>query len=135
MGSVGTASAATLGLFLGIGGAVAYLAGVQGLREAQRLLRVGVPARALVKTAAGAGGVRPLLQFTTREGAVLEVYSPVPPSRARPLADGQEVDLAYDPLDPRQVVVRGRARLGLEYAFLALGGAAVLGALALFALL
>jgi hypothetical protein len=44
------------------------------------------------------------------------------------------VEVAYDPADPSQVLVRGRERLGLEYAFLGLGGAALIAALALLSL-
>jgi hypothetical protein len=128
------ANAATVfvALVAGVGGALAYAAGIRGLREATRLARVGVPAWALVKAAAGA--TRPLLLFATRDGRVLEVFSPVPSSRTLPLPDGARVEVAYDPADPSQVLVRGRERLGLEYAFLGLGGAALIAALALLSL-
>jgi hypothetical protein len=122
-----------VGLTAGIGGAAAYAAGVCGLRETARLARVGIPAWALVQ-AAGPGATRPLLLFATREGRVLEVCSPVPSSRSRPLPDGARVEVAYDPADPSQILLRGDERPGLEYAFLGLGGAALLAALALLSL-
>lgn len=118
------------------GGVVAYLAGAFGLRELRRLRRVGVSAWALVKCRPArpddlAGAVRPLLQFATKDGLVMEVFSPVCSSRSQPLVDGGRVLIAYDPVDPRQIIVRGRERVGLEYAFLALGAVAVLTGLTL----
>ncbi|MEV5506214.1 DUF3592 domain-containing protein [Streptomyces orinoci] len=121
-----------------LGGALAYLAGAFGLRESRRLRRVGVPARALVRhPPAGPddlpGEARPLLQFATEDGRIVEVFSPVPSSRSHPLPDGREVLIAYDPADPRNVLVRGRERYWPEYVLLALGAAAVLAGLTLLA--
>ncbi|MDH6580555.1 DUF3592 domain-containing protein [Kitasatospora sp. MAP5-34] len=121
-------------LFGLLGGAVAYLAGAAGLRESRRLRSLGVPVQALVRYRAPDPGdrtaaARPLLQFVTANGRVMEVFSPVPSTRAHTLVDGRRIPLRYDPADPRQVQVPGRERLGLEYAFLALGVAAALVAL------
>ncbi|MFI9721269.1 DUF3592 domain-containing protein [Streptomyces sp. NPDC052396] len=121
------------------GGALVYLAGAFGLRETRRLRRVGVPARALVRYPPGRpddlpGEGRPLLQFATEDGRIVELFSPVAASRSRPLEDGREVLIAYDPADPGRVLVPGRERTRLEYAFLGLGTMAVLTGLALLAM-
>lgn len=131
-----TALLAPLAVFAGIGGLTAYLAGAVGLRDSRRLRRVGVPVQALVRyrsLEAGdlTGSPRPLLQFTTLDDAVMEVFSPVPAARSQPLADGTLVWISYDPADPRQVAVRGRERGRLDVAFLALGSGALIGALIL----
>ncbi|MFF7636168.1 DUF3592 domain-containing protein [Kitasatospora sp. NPDC008050] len=127
---------ALLALNLLVGGVLAYLAGVAGLAETRRLRQVGVTASALVaRRASGADGPgRPLLQFATREGLVMEVLSPVGPSRAQPLTAGREVLVRYDPADPRQVLVQGRERTAIEYGFMAAGAVIVLTALTLAAL-
>jgi len=136
---MGVAAFLPLALFTGLGGLIAYLAGAVGLAEIRRLGRVGVPVEALVKRRPAdegdtAGASRPLLQFLTEEGRVMEVFSPVPPARLEPLADGSRVWVTYDPADPRRLMVRGRERRWLEYAFLGLGAVVVLGAFVLFAL-
>ncbi|MEE1788544.1 DUF3592 domain-containing protein [Streptomyces sp. SP17BM10] len=131
----GTAGFAVV-VFGGLGGVVAYLAGVVGLREGRRLRRVGVPVRALVRERVPApedrgSPPRPLLQFETEDGRVVEVFSPVPSTPRHPLPDGGYVALRYDPADPRQVLVEGRERRPLEYGFIALGLSMVLIALVL----
>ncbi|MEU8515395.1 DUF3592 domain-containing protein [Kitasatospora sp. NPDC048722] len=131
----GTAGFAVV-VFGGLGGVVAYLAGVVGLREVRRLRRVGVPVRALVRERVPApedraSPPRPLLQFETEDGRVVEVFSPVPSTPRHPLPDGGYVPLRYDPADPRQVLVEGRERRPLEYGFVALGLSMVLIALVL----
>jgi hypothetical protein len=123
-----------LGLFVGVGGIVAWLAGAAGLNEIDRLRRVGRHTSALVRYRAPraddrVGSPRPLLQFATDGGGVMEVFSPVPSSRSHALVDGERIAITYDPLDPRQVLVDGRERRWLEYCFLALGAVAVLAAL------
>jgi hypothetical protein len=112
------------GVFLGIGGIVAYLAGVVGLAEARRLGRDGRRVRALVRHRPGA--TRALLQFTTDDDRelVMEVFGPWG------LQDGHEVWLRYDPADPRDILVEGHEHRGRERAFIALGLAAILAALA-----
>lgn len=125
MGATAGAVAA-LAVFVGLGGLVAYLAGVAGLRDLQRLRRVGVPARALVRERVPgpedrSAVSRPLLQFTTEDGRVVEVFSPVPSSRRAPLVDGSYVTVRYDPANPRLILVAGRERRRLEYAFMGLG--------------
>lgn len=43
---------------------------------------------------------RPVLQFTTEDGRAMEVGSPVPASKRRPLADGSHMLVRYDPTIP-----------------------------------
>ncbi|MEU6170119.1 DUF3592 domain-containing protein [Streptomyces tanashiensis] len=122
--------------FLGLGGAFAHLVGALGLSRIHRLRREGVTVPALVRYRApgeedAASPRRPLLQFATLDGRVVEVVSPVPPSRTHPLVDGGEVSITYDPADPSQILVDGRERRGVEYAFLGCGAAVALGAMAL----
>lgn len=113
------------GVFLGVGGVVAYLAGIVGMGQTRRIRHDGRRVRALVRLRPGA--TRPLLQFTTDDEheLVMEVYGPAG------LRDGSEVWLRYDPADPREVVVEGREGRGRERVFVALGVVAVLAALAL----
>ncbi|MGW8327402.1 hypothetical protein ACWGLE_05765 [Streptomyces sp. NPDC055897] len=118
--------------FTVIGGLVALVAGAYGLRETRRAERAGALAWALVKRAPQ-GATRPLLQFETADGQVLELPSPVPPSRREPLPPGSSVRLSYDPADPRTVVLLGRQRTALDRAFMAAGGTIVLLGLTLAA--
>ncbi|WP_406209189.1 DUF3592 domain-containing protein [Kitasatospora sp. NBC_01560] len=134
-----TGITAALAVSAGLGGLVAYLAGLAGLRDLRRLRQVGVPVRALVRERIPgpedrSAASRPLLQFTTEDGRVVEVFSPVPASRRAPLVDGSYVAIRYDPADPRQVLVTGRERRGLEYVFLGLGSVMALTALLLVVL-
>lgn len=84
-----TGITAALAVSAGLGGLVAYLAGLAGLRDLRRLRQVGVPVRALVRERIPgpedrSAASRPLLQFTTEDGRVVEVFSPVPASRRAP---------------------------------------------------
>ncbi|GAA1926518.1 DUF3592 domain-containing protein [Streptantibioticus ferralitis] len=122
----------------GVCGAFAALVGILGLREIRRVRRFGVVAGALVKRPPGdASGEpwppRPLLQFATEDDRVMEIVSPVPSTRRRPLRDGDTVLVSYDPADPRTVVVHRRERVGLEYGFIVVGSALLLACLALLA--
>ena len=133
---MGLSAVVVTGVFLGLGGFVAYLVGVGALAETRRLHRDGVTAWALVKqrpTVRGdTNGVPgPLLQFTTEDGGVMEVFAPVPSSRSHPMADGERVRVAYDPADPRKVLVVGRERRSVDYVFAGLGLSLVLAALVL----
>ena len=133
---MGLSAVVVTGVFLGFGGFVAYLVGVGALAETRRLRRDGVTAWALVEqprtVPGGANGVPgPLLRFTTEDGAVMEVFAPVPSSRSHPMADGERVRVAYDPADPRKVLVLGRERRSIDYVFAGLGIGLVLAALVL----
>ncbi len=106
------------------GGLVALLAGAYGLRQTRRITAVGETVTALVKPPPQ-GAERPLLQFETLDGRVMEVSSPVPPGRRLPLRTGTEVRIAYDPADPRDVVLPGRDRVRLDQGFVAAGAVLV----------
>ncbi|MFI9100708.1 DUF3592 domain-containing protein [Streptomyces fildesensis] len=121
-----------VGVFAGfavLSGVVVSLAGLAGLRAIRLIGGAGTEAEALVKRtgpAAADSAIRPLLQFTVADGRVVEISSPVPASRHRPLTDGSTVWVRYDPVDPRDVVVVGRERRGLEYALVGIGALFVL---------
>lgn len=104
------------------GGLVALLAGAYGLRRTRRVAAAGDAVWALVKPAPRGSG-RPLLQYETTDGQVLELPSPVPSTRREPLTPGGRVHLFYDPADPREVVLLGRERTGLDRTFIAAGAA------------
>ncbi|GAA2666906.1 DUF3592 domain-containing protein [Streptomyces lunalinharesii] len=127
---MGTGAVAVLAGIAAFGGLLGMLAGVHGLRQVRRVQRTGTCAAALVKRPPGhdvdpSPRPRPLLQFVTDDGRVVEVVCPVTPTARHQLDDGDRVLLRYDPEDPRSVVVQGWESLGLERAFVA-GGAAVL---------
>ncbi|MFJ5589886.1 DUF3592 domain-containing protein [Streptomyces noursei] len=127
---MGTGAVAVLAGIAAFGGLLGMLAGVHGLRQVRRVQRTGACVTALVKRPPGRGAVepprpRPLLQFVTEDGRVVEVVCPVPPTARHRLDDGDRLLLRHDPEDPRSVVVQGREGLGLERAFIA-GGAVVL---------
>ncbi|GAA3131120.1 DUF3592 domain-containing protein [Streptomyces rectiviolaceus] len=114
-----------LAVFTALGGLVALLAGAYGLRQTRHITNAGEVAQALVK-AVQPGAERPMLQFETGDGRVVEVVSPVPPSRKRTLAPGDRVRIAYDSDDPREAVVLGRERRGIDRGFVAAGAAVLL---------
>ncbi|MER7043362.1 DUF3592 domain-containing protein [Streptomyces jumonjinensis] len=100
--------------FAMLGGLVAVLAGAYGLRETRRIASAGLYAIALVKPALLGTG-RPLLEYETGDGRVLEITSPVS------LPEGSSVRLSYDPDDPREVVVDGHERAGVDRGFVLTG--------------
>ncbi|MEU7580563.1 DUF3592 domain-containing protein [Streptomyces sp. NPDC041068] len=121
-----------LAAFTALGGLVSVLAGAYGLRQTRRITAAGAVAQALVK-AVPPGAERPTLQFETGDGRVVEVVSPVPPSRRRPLASGDRVSIAYDTEDPRETVLIGGERTGLDRAFVGAGAAVFVLGLVLIA--
>ncbi|QDQ10952.1 DUF3592 domain-containing protein [Streptomyces spectabilis] len=121
---------AVLAAFTVVGGLVALLAGAYGLERTRRLTEAGELTEALVK-AVRQGADRPALQFETADGRVVEVVSPVPVSRRRPLRAGERVPIAYDADDPREVVLLGRERRGLDWTFVGAGAGLVVAGLAL----
>ncbi|MEV3856282.1 DUF3592 domain-containing protein [Streptomyces sp. NPDC050095] len=108
-----------------VGGLVALLAGAYGLSRTRRIQAAGNVVEALVKQPQP-GSERPLLQFETVDGRVMEVVSPVPPSKRRPLPAGGVVTLAYDTDDPRETVVLGGERPGIDRGFMIAGAVLVL---------
>lgn len=119
-----------LAAFTTLGGLVALLAGAYGLQRTRHLTEGGETTEALVK-AVVQGADRPTLQFEAADGRVLEVVSPVPANRRRPLRAGDRVRIAYDADDPREVLLIGRERRGLDRAFVAAGASLVIVGLAL----
>ncbi|MGW4201952.1 hypothetical protein [Streptomyces sp. NPDC004726] len=101
--------------FTVLGGLVAVLAGVHGLRQTSRIKDAGHLAVALVKPPPP-GADRVLLEYETRDGRVMEIVSPAPR-----LAVGSSVRVSYDPGDPRDVVVDGHERTGVDKAFVTVG--------------
>ncbi|MEV0096124.1 hypothetical protein [Streptomyces sp. NPDC050738] len=110
--------------FTAFGGLVALLAGAHGLRQTRRIGEAGLRAWALVKPAPP-GADRPLLQFETVDGRVLEIPSPVP------LEPGTRAELSYAPEDPRDVVLLGREPTAVDRWFVAAGAAVLTLGLAL----
>ncbi|MDT0464601.1 DUF3592 domain-containing protein [Streptomyces gibsoniae] len=134
-----TGDMVVVAVFAACGGGVLALAGFAGLRQSRRIERSGIKAWALVKRSPGArddepSPPRPLLQFTTEDGRVVEIVSPVPATRRRPLRDGDTLLITYDPADPATVVVHNRERRLLDYGFIAAGALVALLALLLVGL-
>ncbi|MFJ6562504.1 DUF3592 domain-containing protein [Streptomyces sp. NPDC091412] len=134
-----TADTVVMAVFAACGGCVTALAGLTGLRQTRRIERTGVRAWALVKPNPEARGEdppspRPLLQFSTEAGQVVEIASPVPTTRRRPLRDGNTLLITYDPADPGSIVVHNRERRLLDYGFIAAGTLVLLLALVLVSL-
>lgn len=121
-----------LALFTALGGLVALLAGAYGLQRTRRISAAGQVVEALVK-AVPPGAERPTLQFETADGRVVEVVSPVPSGRHRRLDAGDRVRIAYDADDPRETVLVGDERKGVDRVFVAGGAALVLLGLVLTA--
>ncbi|MFD4977220.1 DUF3592 domain-containing protein [Streptomyces sp. NPDC058424] len=134
-----TADTVVMAVIAACGGCVMTLAGLTGLRETRRIERTGIRAWALVKRTPGACGddpssPRPLLQFSTEAGQVVEIASPVPATRRRPLRDGDTLLITYDPADPGTIVVHNRERRLLDYGFIAAGTLVLLLAVVLVGL-
>lgn len=108
-----------------MGGLVALVAGAYGLQRTRRLRTAANITEALVKPPQP-GSDRPRLQFETGDGRVIEVVSPVPPSRRRPLPPGGVVTVAYDVEDPRETLVLGAERPGIDRGFMLAGAVLVL---------
>jgi len=104
-----------IGVWFALAGGVAALAGLTGMRRAQRLRRGGSPVWAValpwpVSMDEGAGGPpgRTVIQYTLADGRVVERVSPGPARKAAKLRPGQKVLVWYDPDDPQEVLVYGR---------------------------
>ncbi|MFF2505504.1 DUF3592 domain-containing protein [Streptomyces sp. NPDC058067] len=113
-----------LAAFTSLGGLVAFLAGAYGLRRTRRTSEAGRVVQALVKPPQ-TRSERPLLQFETHDGRVVEVPSPAPPTRRLPLPAGGLVGIAYNVDDPRETMLIGAERSGLDWLFVAAGAALI----------
>ncbi|WP_351225427.1 DUF3592 domain-containing protein [Streptomyces sp. NPDC002133] len=108
-----------------LGGFVALLAGAYGLDRTRRIAATGRVAVAFVKPAAP-GADRPLLQYETEDGRVMELPAPVPPGRGRALTPGSTVRISYNPEDPREVLLLGHERRRVDRGFVVAGALMVL---------
>jgi hypothetical protein len=106
------------------GGLVAVLAGAYGLYRTRQVLVRGMSAVALVMRPLP-GAERPMLQFETADGRVMELVSPVD------LEVGSTVLLSYSPDDPREVALPSHRRTLLDAGFVAAGVAALVVAVIL----
>ncbi|MFM9367271.1 DUF3592 domain-containing protein [Streptomyces sp. Da 82-17] len=113
-----------LAVLTALGGLVALLAGGYGLRRTRRMEASAQAADALVKPPQP-GSDRPLVQFGTADGRVVEIASPVRRTRRRPLRPGSELRIAYDADDPREIVLLDRRRVRVDQAFMVAGAALV----------
>ncbi|KOV65205.1 hypothetical protein ADK64_14900 [Streptomyces sp. MMG1121] len=125
-----------MAVFAACGGCVMALAGLIGLHQTRRIERTGVKAWALVKHNPQArcddpSSPRPLLQFSTEAGQVVEIGSPVPATRRRPLHHGDTLLITYDPADPGTIVVHNRERRLLDHGFITAGALVLLLAVVL----
>jgi hypothetical protein len=127
-----------VGLFLALPGGLAALAGLSGLRRARRLRRAGVPAWAMAVSPPASAGEEPggpphrtLIQYQLADGRLLEQISSAPIGKAGALSPGQKVLVWYDPQDPREILVYGRAGRGADRAFVAVGALFMLAGLAI----
>lgn len=121
-----------LGAVIVLGGALSLIAGVTDRRRVRRIRAGGETAWATIVPAPKhpeyePSAYRPLLRFRTADGRPVEVFSPRPPSRRRPLTEGRKILVYFDPADPAQVVMHG-GRDRADLAFIALGAAAIVGA-------
>ncbi|MEV5006269.1 DUF3592 domain-containing protein [Streptomyces sp. NPDC055692] len=125
-----------MALFAAFDGGAMVLAGITSLRQTRRIERTGLRTWALVKRSPGwrdddPSPARPLLQFTTEDDRVVEIVSPVPATRRRPLHDGDTLLIIYDPANPDAILVHNRERRLLDYGFIAAGTLVALLALVL----
>ena len=127
-----------LGMVILLGGVVSLVAGITGRRRARRIRAEGETAWATIVAAPRhpeyePSAYRPLLRFETSDGRAVEVYSPSPPTKGRPLVEGRKVLVHFDPADPTQVMLHG-GRERADAAFVILGATAILGAVVAMAL-
>ena len=106
-----------LGVVIVLGGVVSLVAGVTGRRRSRRIRGEGETAWATIVPAPRhpeyePSAYRPLLRFRTSDGRAVEVFSPLPPTRGRPLVEGQKVLVYFDPAEPTQVLLHWRPGAG-----------------------
>lgn len=117
---------------------MSLIAGIADWRRVRHIRAAGETAWAMIVAAPRhpeyePSAYRPLLRFETSEGRPVEVFSPLPPTRRRPLTEGRRILVYFDPADPTQVLIHGgRQRAGVV--IIALGIAAIVGAVIAMAL-
>ena len=119
---------ALIGVWFGIVGGLAALAGLTARRRVLRLRRTGEPAWAMVvplpvspDESEGRSPRRNLIQYPLADGRVIERLCPRPIRKAAGPAVGQRVPVWYDPADPTDVLVNGWDGRYSDLAFLAVG--------------
>lgn len=128
-----------LGVVIVLGGLLSLYAGLAQLRARRHLLADGSTAWASILPAPKhpeyePSAYRPLLRFDTDDGRPVEVYSPVPSTKHRPLIEGRKILVHYAPEDPTLVVVHGEKGRA-DLLFIGIGLAAVITAITLMAVL
>jgi hypothetical protein len=116
--------AIVIGVWFGLVGGVAVLAGLAGMARARRLRRSGLSAWATAVPAPPAAGQparRTVIQYALADGQVMERLSPQPARRAASLLPGQKVLVWYDAADPDDVLVYGREGRRSDRVFVAAG--------------
>lgn len=130
-------SVAVLAVVLLIGGGLCLAAAIAERHQRGRIRSTGTAVWALIVPGPRhpeyeESAYRPLLRFTTDDGDQVEVFSPRPSTRHRPLIEGRKVLIRYDPRDPTQVVMHG-GRFISDWVFAAVGLAAVVAAITVLA--
>jgi hypothetical protein len=129
--------AIVIGVWFGLAGGVAVLAGLSAMGRARRLRRSGLSAWATAVPAppsASQPARRTMLQYALADGQVMERLSPQPARRAASLQPGQRVLVWYDAADPDDVLVYGRDGRLADRAFVAAGLLVILAGAAIAAL-
>jgi Protein of unknown function (DUF3592) len=111
-----------MGVLLGIAGCLAALVGLSSMRRSRRLRTHGVAvwAMALPVPEPSSEPERQgqiLLQYTLEDGRVVERMGPASRRRGAKLEPGRKVLIWYDPADPDDVLVFGRAGRLSDWAF------------------
>jgi len=117
-----------IGIWFGLAGGVAALAGLTGMRRARRLRRGGSPVWAValpgpvsMEEEQGGSPGRTVIQYTLADGRVVERPSPGSARKAAMLRPGQRVLVWYDPDDPQDVLVYGREGRAADLVFVIAG--------------
>jgi hypothetical protein len=106
-----------IGVWVGLAGILACLAGLSSMRRVSRLRRSGTTAWAMVVRSTEH---RTAVQFTLDDGRVVEQPC-AEPTRGRALKAGQKILVWYDPADPADVLVFGRYSRRADRLFVAGG--------------
>lgn len=128
-----------LGVVIVLGGLLSLYAGFAQLHTRRHLLADGSTAWASIVPAPKhpeyePSAYRPMLRFDTDDGRPVEVYSPVPSTKRRPLVEGRKILVHYASEDPTQVVVHGETGRA-DLLFIGIGLVAVIGAITLIVVL
>ena len=119
---------AVIGIWFAMAGGLAALAGLAGRRRVRRLRRSGLSAWAMVLPSRVSAGEEPggssgraLIQYALADGRVIERICPESARKAASAGSGHKVLVWYDPADPWDILVHGRAGWYADGAFVAVG--------------